>query len=127
MTPIDYIHIPTEFFMDKTLCDTQRHILGLAFSFNGSGLKLSNRQLADLFGKNPAYISQLISDLGNRKYITIKNRQSKYRIIYFEKNLKVEGGLHLEKPQSNKNLLLGKTGLLLGKPKLTFRKTSKHN
>jgi len=117
MSPIDFVKIPIEVLQDPNLCDKQKMLLGLIIAFDNKGLMMGNDGLGKLLMLNPDYVSQLISDIEMKKYISITGAQSKYRKIYFEKNLKVEAGLLLEKPQS-------KPVLLLEKPKHTLRKTS---
>ncbi len=114
---IDYITIPLSILQDPNLCDKQKMLLGLIIGFNSKGLMMNNEDIGKLLMLNPDYVSQLISDLEAKKRVRITGAQSRYRKIYFEKNLNVEGGLLLEKPQS-------KDVLLLEKPKPTLRKTS---
>jgi hypothetical protein len=123
MSGITYITIPVELFADKSLCDTQRHILGLAISFDEKGVRLSNQQLAGLFNKNPKYIGDLIVDLARKDFIKIENGQSKYRVFYFQGKLEVKDGELPEKPGSRKNLLPEKSGLLPDISGSTSRKT----
>jgi hypothetical protein len=114
---IDFIAIPAEVLQCPDINDKQKMLLGLIIGFYPKGLMMSNDELGKLLMLNSDYVSQLINDLEAKKYIRITAAQSKYRKIYFEKNLKVDDSLLLEKPQS-------KTVLLRGKPKHTLRKTS---
>jgi len=115
--PIDFVTIPTWVLQYKNLCDKQKMLLGLIIAFDSKCLMMSNGELGKILMLNPDYVSQLISDLEAKKYVWITGAKSKYRKIYFEKNLKVKDDLLLEKSQS-------KDVLLLEKPKHTLRKTS---
>jgi len=100
MTPIDTIHTPTSLFQCSNLCDKQRLILGLIISFGDKGLRMSNGGLGELLGINLRYAGDLINDLLAKNYIKITGRQSKYRKIYFQKNLEVKTILLPEKTGS---------------------------
>lgn len=124
---ITNINIPVELFQDETICDTQRHVLGLVISFNSHGLKLSNQQLANIFVKNPNYIGNLINDLEEKNKIRIVNKQSKYRTIYLQENMEVKENELPEKPVSKIILLPENNGLLTGFTPPTSRKTCNIN
>ena len=65
---------------------------------------VQNDELAKLFNKNSNYISGLITSLEKQNYIRVENKQSRYRKIYLQENLKVKD-----------NLLSGKSGFTLRK------------
>ena len=82
MSPITHIEIPIGFYTDKNLCGIKRAILGLALAFGDNGLKISDSNLAAMFGKGRQHINALISELRRDGYITIDKPGSKYRTLY---------------------------------------------
>ena len=89
---ITHITIPAGFYRLK-INEIQRSILALSCAFGEKGLKLTNIGLSELIHKCTPWISEQITDLKSKGFITIKNRQSKYRVIYFQGNMKVNGHL----------------------------------
>ena len=124
---IDYITIPAEVLQCPDINDKQKMLLGLIIAFGNKGLMMGNDELGKLLMLTPDYVSQIINAPEMEKYVRITGAQSKYRKIYFEKNLKVKDVLLLEKPQSKTVLLLGKTRHTLRKNTTYFEKNLKHN
>ena len=86
---LEYVKIPIGIFVANDLNDKQKILLGMVASFK-AGLKLNNATLAKLFQIRQGRISELLTDMERKDYVQIKNRQSKYRIVYLQENTKVE-------------------------------------
>lgn len=105
MTGIGFIIVPGAVLEDAALCDKQRLLLGMVMGFGANGLWLSNGKLGNLLHIHPNYVSRLIADLEARGYVEIKNRQSRYRIIYLHQNVKVGDRALIQKGESKNGLL----------------------
>jgi hypothetical protein len=123
---IDYIRVPAHILGIKNISPTQKLILGLVVSLD-DGLKLSNHQLGELLTVTPNQISTTIGDLEKKGHVMIRNKQSKYRVIYFRENHELKGSLLKEEPGSRSDPLPDKpesrSGLLPGLTEATFGKT----
>ena len=86
---LEYVKIPIGIFAASDLNDKQKILLGMVASFK-AGLKLNNATLAGLFQIGQGRISELLTDMERKDYVQIKNRQSKYRIVYLRENPKVD-------------------------------------
>lgn len=102
---LDYIYIPMQILTLKGYSASKKILLSLVASFNSKGLRMSNDALAEILDVRADSVSKLLSDLESGGDIEIKNRQSKYRAIYFGEKSKVKDILLREKVQSKKVLL----------------------
>ena len=80
MSNIKYAKIPVEVLLLPDISNAQKIILGLACSMP-KGLLLANHIIAQLIGKSKPTVNRQITELESKKFITIENRQSKYRRI----------------------------------------------
>ena len=94
--PLDYFTVAKPIFEIGNLSHKQKFVLCMVLSFR-QGLKISNDQIAQWCNIKAERVSNLIADLERKKYIIIKNPQSKYRTIsanpehfYFSENAKVK-------------------------------------
>lgn len=99
MSRLKYANIPLEVLLLPNIDVSQKFILGLACSMS-KGLILGNKCLSIITGKSESRVNQLISDLRQKGYVEIDNRQSRHRKIkpcreniYSAISCQVEGGL----------------------------------
>jgi len=102
---IDFVTIPTWVLQDPNLCDKQKMLLGLIIGFNSKGFRMGNNEVGEILMLNPKTVSNLMSDLKSKGYIKIDNPQSRYRKIYFHKNIEVETTT-LPQKEGSKDILL---------------------
>lgn len=82
MTPIDYIRVDADILRLK-LSDKAKMLLGLVKSFNhnGSCLKMSNPELAELLCCSENHVGKLLREIS--RYLRIENSQSRYRRVFY--------------------------------------------
>lgn len=90
MTPVEYITVPATVLRRSDLCDKAKLLLGLISGFNGSGLCMGDKEIADTFGISLDRAGRLVAELRSKGLIKIVNPQSRYRKIYSVKNNEVE-------------------------------------
>jgi DNA-binding MarR family transcriptional regulator len=102
---LDYLHIPVSILKLADLNLRQKLLLALVVSFGDRGLRSGNLELAEILGVLPTHVSELFYDLEARGYVEIKNRHSRYRIIYYRPKSTVGDILLSTKSESSSILL----------------------
>ena len=88
MTPLNHIYIPASILKLKDLNLREKLLLALAYNFD-KGLRVGNSELAELLSVKPSRISEILCQLEAKEYVTIENKQSRHRAIYFRSNTEV--------------------------------------
>ena len=128
MSRLKYANIPLEVLLLPNIDVSQKIILGLACSMP-KGLLLGNKCLSMITGKSESRVNQLISDLRQKGYVNIENRQSRHRKIkpnteniYSAISCQVEGDL-----LDNFEGLLDNPQLSTWQPTVNINKGNKKN
>jgi len=78
---ITYIHVPVGLLSLDIRSAHELALLGLAVSFNGNGIRLSNTRLAQLLCTDRRHVPRLIGRLVGRGYLRVENQDGR-RIIH---------------------------------------------
>ena len=83
---------PILYYPELTLAE--KVLLGLVWSFK-DGLRLSNAELGRILCKHPDTVSRIIKKLERGGWLKITGKQSRWRRLYFDAQVKVEGDFTL--------------------------------
>jgi DNA-binding MarR family transcriptional regulator len=86
---LKYAKLPAGLLYHPELRLAEKVFLGMVFSFNQNGLRLSNKHLGQILGLNESNISRMIARLEKAGWIRIDRKQSRWRRIYFAPGDKV--------------------------------------
>jgi len=92
MTPIEFVRIDRDILTRRDLSDKGKMLLGLITTFNGGGLTVGNGELAEILCIHENSVSRLLADLERKNLVRIENSKSRFRRVYSNTSVKVEGG-----------------------------------
>ena len=105
MSPLDHIYAPDVILTIKGLSLREKLLLSLVVRFGKKGLTAGNAEIARLLDVTPTRVSELLSNLEQKGYVEIENRQSRHRKVYFRPNSKVRATLLSTESESKNSLL----------------------
>lgn len=91
MSPIVYIGMDRDILVRTDLSDKAKMLLGLVRGMNAKGLTVANDELAEVLCIHENSVSRLLTDLGRKNLVKIENPQSRFRRVYSNASVTVEG------------------------------------